>query len=159
MDSINKNQPEDNHQDLIGAEAIERIRAVVKKTDTCFFCTAVTTGGSGATRPMSVQEVDSAGTLWFLSANDSHTNAEIAEEAAVRLFFQGSEHSGFLTLTGRARISMFIVPTDAPGLSWNVLPVAAQIPDKQFTVFYDQVRVPASAMSSRRGWRRPPTRS
>jgi len=48
--------------------------------------------------------------------------------------------------TGKARISMFIVPTSAPGLSWNVLPVAAQIPDKQFTVFYDQVRVPASAL-------------
>lgn len=105
MDSINQNQPEDNHEDLIGADAIERIRAVVKKTETCFFCTAVTTGGSGATRPMSVQEVDSAGTLWFLSANDSHKNAEIGEEAAVRLFFQGSEHSGFLTLTGRARIT------------------------------------------------------
>ena len=41
---------------------------------------------------------------------------------------------------------MFIVPTSAAGLSWNVLPVAAQIPDKQFTVFYDQVRVPASAL-------------
>ena len=48
--------------------------------------------------------------------------------------------------TGKARISMFIVPTSAAGLSWNVLPVAAQIPDKQFTVFYDQVRVPASAL-------------
>ncbi len=105
MDSINQNQPEDNRKDLIGADAVERIREVVKKTDTCFLCTAVTTGGSGATRPMSVQQVDDAGTLWFLSATDSHKNAEIAEEPAVRLFFQGSEHSGFLTLTGRARIT------------------------------------------------------
>jgi len=48
--------------------------------------------------------------------------------------------------TGKAQISLFIVPTTSPGLSWNVLPVAAQIPDKQFTVFYDQVRVPASAL-------------
>ncbi|SDO23208.1 Acyl-CoA dehydrogenase [Nakamurella panacisegetis] len=48
--------------------------------------------------------------------------------------------------TGKARISLFMVPTSAPGLSWNPLPVAAQIPDKQFTVFYDQVRVPASAL-------------
>jgi alkylation response protein AidB-like acyl-CoA dehydrogenase len=48
--------------------------------------------------------------------------------------------------TGKAQISLFIVPTATPGLSWNALPVAAQIPDKQFTVFYDQVRVPASAL-------------
>ena len=54
---------------------------------------------------MSVQEVDAAGTLWFLSASDSHKNLEIAQDPAVRLFFQGSEHSGFLTLTGKATVS------------------------------------------------------
>ncbi len=105
MDSIHRNQPEDNHADLGAAEAIERIREVVKKAETCFFCTAVSTGGSGGTRPMSVQEVDDAGTLWYLMASDSHTVAEIAEHASVRLFFQGSEHSGFLTLTGTAATS------------------------------------------------------
>lgn len=106
MDSINKNQPEDNHENLSGPGAIERIREVVKKTESCFFCTAVSAGsGSGATRPMSVQKVDDAGTLWFLSASDSHKNAELAEHPAVRLFFQGSEHSGFLTLTGTATVT------------------------------------------------------
>ncbi len=54
--------------------------------------------------------------------------------------------SGVDERTGKAKLSLFIVRTDAAGLSWNVLPVAAQIPDKQFTVFYDQVRVPASAL-------------
>lgn len=77
----------------------------IKKTESCFLCTAVATGDSGATRPMSVQEVDDAGTLWFLSASDSHKNAELAQQRAVRLFFQGSEHSGFLTLTGTATVS------------------------------------------------------
>lgn len=105
MDSINANQPEDNRADLGSAESVERIRAVVKKTESCFFCTAVATGDSGATRPMSVLQVDDAGTLWFLSASDSHKNREIAQEPAVRLFFQGSEHAGFLTLTGTASVS------------------------------------------------------
>jgi len=54
--------------------------------------------------------------------------------------------SGVDERTGKAKLSLFIVRTDAAGLSWNVLPVAAQIPDKQFTIFYDQVRVPASAL-------------
>ena len=47
MDSINQQQPEDNHEDLGGADAVERIREVVKKSETCFFCTAVSVGGSG----------------------------------------------------------------------------------------------------------------
>lgn len=105
MDSINAQQPERNHQDVSGKEAIRRIRDTVKKSDTCFFCTAAGTGGSGGTRPMSVQDVDEEGNLWFLSANDSRKNREIGERPDVRLFFQGSEHAGFLVLTGQATIS------------------------------------------------------
>ncbi len=40
---------------------------------------------------------------------------------------------------GEAPDSLFLVPTDTPGLCWQPLPVAAQIPDRQFTVFYDEV--------------------
>jgi len=105
MDSINAQQPEDNHEDVSGKDAVKRIKAAVKKSDTCFFCTAVSTGGSGGTRPMSVQDVDGKGNLWFLSAKDSHKNREIAQRPDVRLFFQGSEHAGFLVLTGTASIS------------------------------------------------------
>lgn len=105
MDSINRNQPEDNRDDLHGREAVERIREMVEKAETCFFCTAVSHGSSGATRPMAVRKVDDDGTLWFLSAADSHKNSELDDDPAVRLFFQKSDHAGFLTLTGRARVS------------------------------------------------------
>ena len=105
MDSINRNQPQDSREDLRGADAIERIREVVKKTESCFFCTAVSTGSTGATRPMSVQEVGDDGTLWFLSSSDSHKNLELEKAPAARLFFQGSEHAGFLTLTGTTSVS------------------------------------------------------
>lgn len=53
--------------------------------------------------------------------------------------------------TGRARLSLFIVPTGAPGLTAQDLPVAAQIPDRQSTLFYDDVRVPASALVGEEG--------
>ncbi len=105
MDSINQNQPEDNYKDVIGKEAIERIRKTIKKSATCFFCTAVATGGSSGARPMSVRKVDDNGTLWFLSASDSHTNLEIAQNPAVRLFFQGSEYADFMHLTGIATVT------------------------------------------------------
>lgn len=54
-------------------------------------------------------------------------------------------------VTGKAELSLFIVLVDAPGLSWNRLEVAAQIPDRQYTVFYDEVRVPATALIGEEG--------
>lgn len=104
MDSINKQQPEDNHEDLIGAEAGQRIKDMVDNASTCFFCTKLTTGEPLKTRPMSVQKVDNSGNLWFLSANDSHKNAEIQADNHVQLLFQGSNYSDFLSLYGTATI-------------------------------------------------------
>ena len=53
--------------------------------------------------------------------------------------------------TGKAQLSLFLVPVDAAGLTWQHLEVAAQIPDRQFTVFFDEVRVPASALVGQEG--------
>lgn len=105
MDSINRNQSADNHKDVHGAEAIERIKGIVGSTSTCFFCTGAKVGDSHATRPMSVQKVDDQGHLWFMSASDSHKNQELQQDPGVSLFFQGSEHSDFLHLRGTASIS------------------------------------------------------
>jgi general stress protein 26 len=104
MDSINRHQTEDNRADLVGTEAAQRIKNVVDKTQTCFFCTDGAAGPSSGTRPMAVQQVDDDGSLWFLSASDSHKNADIARSPKVELFFQGSEQDGFLHLTGHATI-------------------------------------------------------
>ena len=105
MDSINKNQQEKNHQSLAGTGAIEKIRELTEKAESCFFCTRITQGEEIKTRPMSMQEIDEQGNLWFLSASDSHKNKEIYEDPAVQLFFQGSAHSDFLSLYGYASIS------------------------------------------------------
>ncbi len=103
MDSINALQADDNYQDLQGVKAVERIRQVVDKAKTCFFCTSA--GSAVAARPMNVRQVDSTGSLWFLSASDSHKNRDLAEDPAVTLYFQGSPHSDFLQLSGRASVS------------------------------------------------------
>jgi len=105
MDSINQQQPEQNRADLTGAKAIEKMKELVDKAETCFFCTAATSNDSTGTRPMSVQEVDDQGNLWFLSADDSHKNQDLDRDPSVKLYFQGSAHSDFLTLSGRASIS------------------------------------------------------
>ena len=105
MDSINKNQPELNRADLRGAAAIKQAKELIDKAQTCFFSTAASVVGSRGARPMSVQEVDEAGLLWFLSADDSHKDQELERDPNVTLYFQGSAHSDFLTLSGRASIS------------------------------------------------------
>lgn len=105
MDSINQQQPEKNHQDLVSAEAGKKIKELVEKTNTCYFCTKITSGEPLKTRPMSVQKVDEAGNLWFLSADDSHKNADILADQQVHLLFQGSNYSDFLSIYGVATIS------------------------------------------------------
>lgn len=105
MDSINRNQAEENREDLGGRDAVARIKELVEKTPTCFFCTEATISDSSGVRPMSVQKVDDAGNLWFLSADDSHKNEELKRDSSVRLFFQGSPHSDFLMLRGTATTS------------------------------------------------------
>lgn len=105
MDSINKNQPEQNHKDLSGKEAGEKMHELIKKAGVCFFCTASANSNPEASRPMSVQKVDEDGTCWFLSASDSHKNEDIARDAHVRLYFQGSSYSDFLVVFGLATIS------------------------------------------------------
>lgn len=104
MDSINKNQQENNHKDLNHAEAIKKIKEIAEKAESCFFCTAAAIGESAGARPMSVQKIDEQGSLWFLSSIDGHKNKEIAIDPEVKLYFQGSQHSEFLQLTGTARI-------------------------------------------------------
>ncbi len=84
---------------------ILKIQELIGIAQTCFFCTKTTDGRRDATRPTHVQTVDDAGSLWFLSATDSHQNQELKADPSVRLYFQGSPHSNFLQLDGRAAIS------------------------------------------------------
>jgi len=48
--------------------------------------------------------------------------------------------------TGRARLSLFVVDTDAPGLERTLIPVEISAPEKQYTLFFDNVEVPADRM-------------
>ncbi len=105
MDSINSQQAEENHKDLQGAEAGEKIKELAGKNNTCFFCTGISSGTPFSVRPMSVQKMDDMGNMYFLSANDSHKNVDIQADSNVQLLFQGSAHSDFLHIHGKATIS------------------------------------------------------
>ncbi len=48
--------------------------------------------------------------------------------------------------TGTLRPALFVVPTDAPGLTAQPIPMEIVSPERQFQVFLDDVRLPADAL-------------
>lgn len=105
MDSIHLNQPEETREDLRGHDAVRKIQEIVSKAKSCFFCTSPDLREPSPSRPMNVRQVDDEGNLWFLSSKESHKNRELARDPSVTLYFQGSAHSDFLQLNGRATVS------------------------------------------------------
>jgi alkylation response protein AidB-like acyl-CoA dehydrogenase len=52
---------------------------------------------------------------------------------------------------GAAVMSLFIVPTDAPGLVKTPIDMDVMLPEKQYTLFFDDVRVGADALVGEEG--------
>lgn len=48
--------------------------------------------------------------------------------------------------TGKLKPALFLMPTDAPGLEAQHIPMDFVAPEKQFTLFIDDVRLPADAL-------------
>ncbi|HJQ06103.1 MAG TPA: acyl-CoA dehydrogenase family protein [Nocardioides sp.] len=48
--------------------------------------------------------------------------------------------------TGKLKPALFLMPTDAPGLSKTHIPMEFVAPEKQWTLFFDDVRLPTEAL-------------
>ncbi|UMG94045.1 acyl-CoA dehydrogenase family protein [Nocardioides sp. TF02-7] len=48
--------------------------------------------------------------------------------------------------TGKLKPALFVVPTDAEGFTRQLIPMSWQAPEKQFTLFLDDVRLPHDAL-------------
>jgi alkylation response protein AidB-like acyl-CoA dehydrogenase len=72
------------------------------------------------------------GTKYYASAIDH-------AEAFVLVARSGTDEK-----TGRGRLSLFIVDSKAPGLELQPIEIEAVMPERQFTLFFDDVMVPAS---------------
>jgi len=59
--------------------------------------------------------------------------------------------SGIDPDTGRGKLSLFVVDTDTPGLDKQVLPVEITAPEKQYTLFFDNVQVEADRLIGEEG--------
>jgi len=90
-------------KNLSGREGIEKLQELVKKARVCMFCTKVNEMPF-ETRPMSIQDVDEEGNIWFFSGESSNKNLQIEEDNHVQLVYSNKGDNEFLTVYGIAEI-------------------------------------------------------
>jgi len=96
---------QEHTENLSRKEAIEKMQELVQHNNTmCMFTTSLDSTPLHS-RPMSIVNVDDEGNFWFLSANDSNKNKNIAHDKRVQLFSTNSSNSEYLTVYGSASIS------------------------------------------------------
>lgn len=79
------------------------------------------------------------GTKYYISGSD--------EADHILVVAKTGEHAQ----SGRARISLFVVDAKAPGLTQTLIPVEITAPEKQYTLFFDDVVVPNSRLLGNEG--------
>jgi len=94
---------ESPHQDLNGQEAINTIKKLTEKAGVCFFVTNI--GKNSHNIPMSLQEVDESGTLWFITSSESTHNQNIAKDNEVQLYFLNNGSYEYVFIQGKAEVS------------------------------------------------------
>jgi general stress protein 26 len=90
-------------RDLAGTDALDKIRSLADGVRTCFF-TSNPGGFPASSTPMSVQDVEDDGTIWFISSTQSDRNRHIASDPRVSLSFQNEGKYEYLVLQGEATI-------------------------------------------------------
>lgn len=91
-------------ENLFNAQAIEKLKELSEKAKTCMFITKLEDRFPTNSRPMSLQECDKEGNLWFLSSKESGKNMQIEKDNAVQLYFMNSSDYEYLSIVGNAFI-------------------------------------------------------
>ncbi|MGN7787251.1 pyridoxamine 5'-phosphate oxidase family protein [Niabella sp. 22666] len=90
-------------ENLTRQEAAQKLKELSEKARVCMFCTQLDELPLAA-RPMSLQECDEEGNLWFISSADSNKNFEIGDDKRVQLFFMNNSNHEYLSVFGDAFI-------------------------------------------------------
>jgi alkylation response protein AidB-like acyl-CoA dehydrogenase len=86
------------------------------------------------------------GELWKLRGTKYYISG-VDEAQAVLVVARTGVDEG----SGRARLSLFVVPTDAAGLERTIIPVEIVAPEKQYTLHFDDVEVSADNLVGTEG--------
>src|SRR3954469_8948957 len=90
------------------------------------------------------------GADWVLSGTKYYISG-VDEADAVLVVARTGAQRGRDPGTGKPQLSLFVVPVDTPGLVAQPLPVSAQLPERQFTLHFDEARVDENALVGAEG--------
>jgi alkylation response protein AidB-like acyl-CoA dehydrogenase len=80
-------------------------------------------------------------TGWAISGSKYYISA-VDQSDAILVVTRDGDHS----TPEKSALSLFVVPTDSPGLSFQQIDTSIVSPDKQFTVYFDNVQVGHDAL-------------
>ncbi len=85
------------------AEAIEKLNDLIEDIDFAML-TTVDTDGVLRSRPMSTQEAEFDGTLWFFTSDKTHKVEEIERDNRVNASYAAPEDNAYVSVSGTASI-------------------------------------------------------
>lgn len=88
---------EDQRQD-----AVKKLQELIEGIDFCMLTTI--DGGHLRSRPMSTQQFEFDGDLWFFTSDNTHKIEEIEKDSRVNASYSKSEDNHFVSVSGRASI-------------------------------------------------------
>lgn len=91
-------------ENLHSEEAIDKLKKLVDKIDIGMLCSNIDNGRLHAV-PMSRQEVDEEGNIWFLFSSESDTHQHVQHDNKVSLLYSDIKDYNFLSINGTAEIS------------------------------------------------------
>ncbi|WP_349827073.1 acyl-CoA dehydrogenase family protein [Brevibacterium litoralis] len=113
-------------------------------TDKVVFAITEPDAGSNSHKIATTARKD--GDDWLISGSKTFISG--MDEASTLLVVT---RTGVDEATGKAQLSLFLVPTDAPGLERTKIEMDIALPEWQYTLHFDEVRVPSSALIGAEG--------
>lgn len=92
-------------ENLHNQEAIDKLQELVDKIDIGMLGTYPENGSYVHAVPMSRQEVDESGNIWFLFSSESDTHTHLESNDQVSLLYSDVSDYSFLSINGHAEVS------------------------------------------------------
>lgn len=83
-------------------ESIEKLKGLTESIDFCMLTTI--SGGRLRSRPMSTQEMDENGDLWFFTSDKTHKVEEIEKDSRVNVAYSKPGDNTYISVIGAAQL-------------------------------------------------------